>query len=102
LGGFDPVFGFGFYEDTDYCFRVRRAGRPVLYQPDCVIVHVEGATAGTDPSTGPKRFQAKNQALFCDRWADELRSRPHRPRTVRPEDWYAAALEVPVAVAAAT
>ena len=29
-GGFDPAYGFGFYEDTDFCFRVRALGRVVL------------------------------------------------------------------------
>ena len=41
LGGLDPAYGFGFYEDTDYCFRVRQAGRRVLYQPESTIIHVE-------------------------------------------------------------
>jgi len=95
LGGLDVAFGFGFYEDTDYCFRVRRAGRLVLYQPRSVIVHVEGATTGRDPSVGPKRSQVVNEALFRERWADVLRSRPHRPMTARPEDWYAAAIAAP-------
>jgi GT2 family glycosyltransferase len=92
LGGLDTAFGFGFYEDTDYCFRARRAGRLVLYQPESTVIHVEGATAGLDLSTGPKRSQAANEALFRERWVDVLRARPRRPGTARPEDWYAAAL----------
>ena len=52
-GGFDPAYGFGFYEDTDFCFRVRELGRVVLYEPESVIVHVEGASAGTDLTQGP-------------------------------------------------
>jgi GT2 family glycosyltransferase len=91
-GGLDPVYGFGYYEDTDYCFRVREAGRLVLYQPAATIIHVEGATAGTDPSAGPKRAQVANQSLFRERWAEVLRGMPERPRTARPEDWYAAAV----------
>ncbi len=79
LGGFDTRYGFGFYEDDDYCFAVRAAGRGVLYQPDSVVVHVEGASAGTDLAVGTKRFQVANQRLFADKWADALHRRPRRP-----------------------
>ena len=53
-GGFDPAYGFGFYEDTDFCFRVRALGRVVLYEPESVVVHVEGASAGIDLTQGAK------------------------------------------------
>jgi GT2 family glycosyltransferase len=79
LGGLDPAFGFGYYEDGDYCFRVRREGLDVAYQPKAVIVHVEGGTAGTDLTKGAKRYQAINQALFVERWRDELAGQPERP-----------------------
>lgn len=79
LGGLDRAFGFGYYEDGDYCFRARRAGREVIYQPGSVVVHVEGGTAGVDLSRGAKRFQATNQALFVDRWKDELERHHARP-----------------------
>jgi GT2 family glycosyltransferase len=72
LGGFDAVFGFGFYEDTDYCFRVREAGRRVYYQPASVIVHREGVSAGTDIRHGAKHFQARNRPIFVDRWRSQL------------------------------
>ena len=92
LGGLDAMYGHGFYEDTDYCFRVRRAGRRVLYQPASVIIHIEGATLGTDTTVWPKRRQVENQLPFGARWADELARQPERPLTHRREDWYAAAV----------
>jgi GT2 family glycosyltransferase len=79
LGGFDPEYGPGYYEDTDYCFRVRESGRRVLYQPASVIVHLEGATAGRDVSTGMKQHQMLNHRRFVERWADALAARPTRP-----------------------
>jgi GT2 family glycosyltransferase len=79
LGGLDAAYGFGYYEDGDYCFRVRREGREVLYQPASVVVHVEGGTAGLDLTRGAKRYQARNQALFAGRWATELAAHPARP-----------------------
>ena len=78
-GGFDPAYGFGFYEDTDFCFRVRALGRLVLYEPESVIVHVEGASAGIDLTQGAKRFQARNASLFAERWQEALTRQHDRP-----------------------
>jgi GT2 family glycosyltransferase len=79
LGGFDPSYGFGYYEDTDYCFRLREAGRRVYYQPASTIVHREGASAGTDPSAGAKRYQARNRPIFVERWQARLDAQPTAP-----------------------
>lgn len=76
LGGFDPSFAPGYYEDTDYCFRLREQNRTVWYQPDAVVVHVEGATAGTDLSVGMKRHQVLNLDRFRQRHARALREQP--------------------------
>ena len=79
LGGLDEAYGFGYYEDGDYCFKARRAGRDVVYQPACHVVHVEGGTAGLDLGEGPKQYQVRNQALFVERWENELQRQPVRP-----------------------
>ena len=79
LGGFDRRYGFGFYDDDDYCFAVRAAGRRVYYQPESVVVHVEGGSTGTDLSVGAKRFQLANQSIFMAKWSDELADQPPRP-----------------------
>jgi GT2 family glycosyltransferase len=78
-GGFDPAYGFGFYEDADFCFRARALGRIVLYEPESVVVHVEGASAGTDLTQGAKRYQALNASLFAERWHDALAGQFERP-----------------------
>ena len=44
-----------------------------------MIVHVEGASAGTDLSLGAKRFQAVNAALFTERWQEALAQQNERP-----------------------
>src|SRR5690606_33255516 len=72
LGGFDARYAPAYYEDTDLAFAVRAAGLRVLYQPAAKVVHDEGATSGTDLSTGPKAAQARNQAVFRERWAAAL------------------------------
>src|SRR5206468_3712541 len=58
LGYFDTRFRPIYYEDTDYCFKVRDAGLRVYYQPESVVIHLEGSTSGIDSSKGDKRYQA--------------------------------------------
>ncbi|MGC8476977.1 MAG: glycosyltransferase [Acetobacteraceae bacterium] len=72
LGGFDPAFAPAYCEDSDLAFRLRAAGWKVLYQPEAVVVHVEGASHGTDPAQGGKAYQSLNQARLLRRWAAAL------------------------------
>ena len=72
LDGFDSYYERAYYEDTDLAFRVRQAGHRVLYQPFAKVVHSEGATSGTDPSAGEKRFQEENRLRFLKRWQQTL------------------------------
>lgn len=46
VGGFDPAFWPGYYEDVDLCARVRGAGYLVWYEPQAVAYHYEGGTFG--------------------------------------------------------
>ena len=48
LGGFDEDFAPAYYEDVDYCLRVRDAGYVVRYDPDVRVVHVERASAASE------------------------------------------------------
>ncbi len=82
LGGFDEIFSPAYYEDTDYCFRVREIGRRVYYQPMSVIVHREGATSGTDTTKGTKRFQVINQEKFVEKWRSILKYHLPHPKQV--------------------
>ena len=72
LGGFDRRYVPAYYEDTDLCFGIRSLGYRVVYQPLCEVVHFEGATAGTDVTSGFKRFQAINSAKFVEKWREAL------------------------------
>ena len=88
-GGFDSRYAPGYYEDTDLAFKVRQAGYRVLYQPLSEVIHYEGATGGTDISTGAKKHQEINRSSFAEVWSNELAKRPangdvtflQRPRT---------------------
>ena len=76
VGGFDPRYAPAYYEDTDLAFKVRQAGYNVLYQPLSEVIHYEGATGGTDLSTGTKKHQAINRSTFAERWGAELVTKP--------------------------
>ena len=76
VGGFDSRYAPAYYEDTDLAFKVRRSGYKVLYQPLSEVIHYEGATGGTDLSTGAKQHQDINRSIFAETWADELITKP--------------------------
>ena len=76
LGAFDLRYAPMYYEDVDLAFAVRAAGRRVVYQPSCVIIHFEGGTAGTDTGSGAKRYQGLNQQKFVAKWSETLARQP--------------------------
>ncbi|HEX7167670.1 MAG TPA: glycosyltransferase family 2 protein [Acidimicrobiales bacterium] len=48
IGGFDEAF-FMYAEDVDLCWRARRAGWTVVYEPHGRVVHVQGASTDRHP-----------------------------------------------------
>src|SRR6058998_2493139 len=76
VGGFDPRYAPAYYEDTDLAFKVRQAGYKVLYQPLSEVIHYEGATGGTDLTTGTKNYQDINRSTFAETWDAELATKP--------------------------
>lgn len=48
LGGFDERY-FMYLEDTDLCWRARRAGYDVLYVPEAVVAHTQGLSTARRP-----------------------------------------------------
>ena len=76
VGGFDSRYAPAYYEDTDLAFKVRKTGYKVLYQPLSEVIHYEGATGGTDLTSGAKKHQEINRSTFAEKWAVELMSKP--------------------------
>jgi GT2 family glycosyltransferase/SAM-dependent methyltransferase/glycosyltransferase involved in cell wall biosynthesis len=74
LGGFDERYLPMYYEDADLCFQAREHGQRVLYEPEAVVIHHEGATAGNDAESGHKRHQESNRPKFVARWRQQLES----------------------------
>jgi GT2 family glycosyltransferase/glycosyltransferase involved in cell wall biosynthesis len=86
LGRFDLRYQPAYYEDTDLAFAARASGLSVFYEPNSVVVHCEGISAGTDITAGMKRYQAINQAIFAEKWSDALSKQP-KPGTPQQQIW---------------
>jgi GT2 family glycosyltransferase len=71
VGGFDAGYRNGF-EDVDLCLRLGELGLRIVYQPACVVVHLEGQTPGRAD------FDQANLARLLERW---------RGRLFPDEDW---------------
>lgn len=92
LDGFDRRYVPAYYEDVDYCFKVRQSGHRVYYQPESTIVHFEGSTCGVDPTRGIKRYMAINHQKFVDTWKSVLKGHPVRPAAHDTAAWQAVGL----------
>ena len=86
LGGFDPVYGLGYYEDVDLCFTLRRCGYRVVYEPRSVVTHVRRGSQTDDSAI---ELATRNQAIFYERWKHELIGRPEEFRPENRRQGYA-------------
>jgi N-acetylglucosaminyl-diphospho-decaprenol L-rhamnosyltransferase len=56
IGGLDENY-FLYFEETDFCFRAKRAGFQTWYVPESRVMHIAGqSTTVTDRSRGPERL----------------------------------------------
>jgi GT2 family glycosyltransferase/glycosyltransferase involved in cell wall biosynthesis/SAM-dependent methyltransferase len=78
VGGYDERYLPMYYEDADLCFEARARGLRVMYEPEAIVVHVEGATAGNNVASGHKRHQEDNRAKFVSKWHHRLETEQMR------------------------
>jgi GT2 family glycosyltransferase len=71
LGGLDEAFSPAYYEETDFCMRLRQAGLRVVYEPRAVIDHFEFASSARPEFA--LALQKRNREIFLRRHADYLR-----------------------------
>src|ERR1700722_11510521 len=56
IGGMDENY-FLYFEETDFCYRAKKAGFATWYVPESRVMHIRGqSTKVTDLTTGPKRL----------------------------------------------
>lgn len=65
LGGFDPVYGAGTFEDADLCMKVRQSGNRVFLDAQAQGHHYVGATAEKRKEAFPIQ---QNKQIFMSRW----------------------------------
>lgn len=71
LGGFDPGYARGDFEDADLCLRSVAAGRPCGVARRGRMVHLERQSIGTGSVRG-RALTLLNAVRFNDRWAAQL------------------------------
>ena len=83
VGGFDEGYYPAYYEDVDLCLKIASAGQSVLYQPESVVRHEQGASSS-------ERYRVylrnRNRRRLMARWGPLLAERPppdpHNPSAV--------------------
>jgi GT2 family glycosyltransferase len=71
LGGFDEIYAPGYYEEADYCMRLRQAGYSVVFEPSVAVDHYEfGSEAKAGDAVTVSR---RNRKIFRERYAETLR-----------------------------
>jgi GT2 family glycosyltransferase len=92
VGGFDPIYGTGYYEDADLCFSARQVGFRTWYEPMARVKHLGQGSFDPDHR---RRQVARNRPIFETRFRSQLEGRPpisrppfdpHRDLILR--DWW--------------
>ena len=73
-GTFDEQF-FMYFEDTDFCYRVKQAGHKVVYNPHTQIIHYKGESLKTAPYNPAEIFH-HSMLLFFQKYRHEFRFWP--------------------------
>ena len=68
VGFLDEKF-FLYYEDSDLCERVRRAGLSIMYSPKAILWHKNAGSAGGSGSELQDYYITRNRMLFGIRYA---------------------------------
>ena len=71
-GGFDENFSPGYYEDVDFCLKVRSRGFRILYNPHSVVVHHLSATYSKISPHLKYSLVISNQQKLCEKWQKEI------------------------------
>lgn len=74
VGRFDERFFLNF-DETDWCFRAKRAGHRLLMARDAVIIHDGSGTIGGWNSPLNVYFYVRNRLLFAEKYCTEAQRR---------------------------
>ena len=79
VGGLDERFGLGFFEDDDYCNRVREAGFRTAVAEDVFVHHHLSASFEQMDQERRQALFERNKALYEEKWGPWT---PHKHRQV--------------------
>lgn len=85
VGGLDANFGTGFFEDDDYCQRVRKLGRRIVCAEDVFVHHELSASFDKIDQAERARLFERNRAYYESKWGPWQRH-AYRPRAQRGVD----------------
>ena len=64
LHGLDPIFGLGYYEDTDFSLRAKTIGCQMMICEDAFVYHIGGSSFSTNPKA--KALIKRNKKIFLN------------------------------------
>ncbi|MGH3079759.1 MAG: glycosyltransferase [Gaiellaceae bacterium] len=70
VGGFDPAYSPAYYEDADFCFKIRERGFVTVVEPRSQVIHRRG---GGSPRANA--LAIANRGFFAERWRERLEQR---------------------------
>ncbi|MBS0016475.1 MAG: glycosyltransferase [Arthrospira sp. SH-MAG29] len=71
LGGFDEDFRPAYYEETDYCVRLWKSGKKVIYNPNVTVIHYEfGSSSNSGHSPEAIALMETNQKILAKKHAE--------------------------------
>lgn len=68
IGGFNPNYRIGYWEDSEICMNVRELGSKIMFTPHSVIYHKLGHT-----QSGGHKFFNHNKNYFRNKWVNSGR-----------------------------
>ncbi|EGR1859731.1 glycosyltransferase [Vibrio cholerae] len=77
VGPMSLDYGLGFFEDDDYCMRVREAGWQIAVVEDSFVHHHLSASFNKLKNNQKEELMKRNQAIFESKWGEW---KPHRYR----------------------
>lgn len=73
VGGLDPRYPIGYYEDVDMCLALAERGLRVVYQPRSRVMHVRWGSSDVEEAG---RLMHANRPILLGRWRHKLAGRP--------------------------
>lgn len=73
VGGFDPVYVLGDFEDSDLCFKIEALGKKNVIRHDIELYHLERQSQNlVQPGRWKHNVTVLNAMTYNNRWKDQL------------------------------